>query len=154
MEPRAHAIELDGHPKPWTISSLLEDGWWSGHMASHYTRVGKITLNGRLLRDEKFRTRTPLDSDTRYSKKFGEALAAARVLAFEEETGDLELSERPDIRATVSHYGTIGIEVAEVTDSAPHSAVIDDIRIEMNERVQAADVKPAACFSLWFDVNL
>src|SRR6266481_1499075 len=69
---------LDGYPQPYTIATRLADGVWTGNLAIHWRKVGEITVEGRPLRDEPYRTRTPAATDYRLSKKFGEMLAVAR----------------------------------------------------------------------------
>src|SRR6266478_2160196 len=72
---------LDGHPQASTIGTRLAAGRWRGNLAEYWTRVGNCTIEGRPLRDEPFRARTPFRCDYRLSKKFGEVLAVARALA-------------------------------------------------------------------------
>jgi hypothetical protein len=142
---------LDGYPQPYTIGTLLADGRWTGNMAIHWRKVGAITVEGRPLRDEPYRTRTPAPTDYRLSKKFGELLAVARVLAFYEWSGDLQPSERPDVIATTRVDGRVGVEVVEITDTAPHSAVLDELRLEVDRRLAARGIVPRAGYWLWFD---
>jgi len=44
--------------------------------------------------------------------------------------------------------------VTEVTDSAPHSAVLDEIRQEIRSRIQVLGIVPRAGVWLWFDLDV
>ncbi|MGD0950285.1 MAG: hypothetical protein ABSA52_23035 [Candidatus Binatia bacterium] len=145
---------LDGFPRPWSIGTRLAEGRWRGRLAAHWARVGDITLEGRPLRDEPYRTQTPLRHDYRLSKKFNEVLAVARILAFDEQSGDLLPAERPDVIAYTAIDGAIGVEVAEITDTAPHSAVLDDIRRQIRARIEDLGIAPRAGLWFWFNLDV
>jgi hypothetical protein len=63
----------------------------------------------------------------------------------------LQPSERPDVIATTRVDGRVGVEVAEITDTGPHSGVLDELRVEVDQRLAELRIVPRAGYWLSFD---
>jgi hypothetical protein len=104
-----------------TLRELLASGWFA-HNDGVMQRVAAMSLDGVLLADRPWRTRSA--GDIRLAPKDAESQIAPRALAGLGVHADLRSHERPDFIAVIDSR-EIGIEVTEIGNSYAWNALED-----------------------------